>query len=149
MNRRTFLLSLAAVMPFLGSGLAFGKHDDDDQDHGHDHGHGHGHDHNHGHGHGYGHERYFRQQDYSEIERYYRGPSDLPPGLRKKLYRTGTLPPGWEKRFQPFPSALAYRLPPPPPNCEMGYLDGRAIVFNRTTRVILDSIDIAAALSHR
>lgn len=147
MQRRTFL-SLVAVVPFMGSILAFAKHGDDDDDHGNGHGHGHDHGHDHGHGYGNGHGRYFQQRDYAEIERYYRGPGDLPPGLRKKLYRTGTLPPGWEKRFQPFPPALAYRLPPPPPNCEMGYLDGRAIVFNRTTRVILDSIDIAATLSH-
>lgn len=151
MNRRTFLLSLAAATPLLGNcALAFDKHsgDDDDDDHGHGHGHDHGHDHGHGHGHGHDHgHRYFQQQDYGAIESYYRGPRDLPPGLRKKLYRTGTLPPGWEKRFEPFPPALIYRLPPPPPNCAMGYLDGRAIVYNRKTRVILDSIDIAAALS--
>src|SRR3954454_12338810 len=66
---------------------------------------------------------YFREQDYGSVERYYSGPRDLPPGLRKKYYRTGTLPPGWEKRFQPFPLELAGRLPPLPPNCERGYID--------------------------
>src|SRR5512132_2415350 len=28
---------------------------------------------------------------------------NLPPGLRKKLARTGRLPPGWERRVQPLP----------------------------------------------
>ena len=27
----------------------------------------------------------------------------LPPGLQKKFYRTGQLPPGWQKRLEPFP----------------------------------------------
>jgi hypothetical protein len=91
--------------------------------------------------------RYFREQDYGPVERYYGGPRDLPPGLRKKYYRTGTLPPGWEKRFQPFPPELVRQLPPLPPNCERGYIDGTAIVYDRTTRVILDSIDIIGALT--
>lgn len=144
MNRRMFLLSLAAAIPLLNnSSIALDKHWDDDDDE--DHGHGHGHDHDHGHKHG--HYRYFQPQDYGMIEGYYHGPRGLPPGLQKKYYRTGTLPPGWEKRFEPFPPSLVYRLPPPPPNCEMGFVDGRAVLFNRKTRVILDAVDIAAALS--
>src|SRR5512144_3191799 len=65
--------------------------------------------------------RHFRHEDYVVVQRYYAGPRDLPPGLRKKYYRTGKLPPGWEKRFRPFPTALIQRLPPPPPNCDRGY----------------------------
>jgi len=34
----------------------------------------------------------------------------LPPGLQKKLYRTGHLPPGWEKRMQPLPVAVERQL---------------------------------------
>src|SRR5437868_6249629 len=49
---------------------------------------------------------YFRSDDYSVLKRYYSGPSDLPPGLRKKYARTGTLPPGWEKKIRPFPAEL-------------------------------------------
>lgn len=143
LNRRMFLISLTAAIPLAaGSPFAFGKHWDDDDGPGKSHGHGHGHGRGHVH-------HYFQERDYPLIERYYRGPRDLPPGLRKKYERTGTLPPGWAKRFEPFPPALMERLPPPPPNCEMGYFGGRAVVVNRTTRVILDSIDIAAALSGR
>lgn len=147
-NRRTFLIYLAASVPLTCiSTLAFGKHrDDDDDDHGH--GHGHGHKDKHGRGNDGGH-RYFRHQDYTLIQRYYRGPKDLPPGLQKKFDRTGTLPPGWQKRFQPFPPELMQRLPPPPPGYVTGYFGGQAVVINRTTRVVLDSIDIAAALSGR
>jgi hypothetical protein len=92
---------------------------------------------------------YFRQQDYSRITQYYGGPRNLPPGLRKKYYRTGTLPPGWQKKMQPFPSELRRQLPPQPPNCEFGYIDGVAVVYDRKTRIILDSIDlVSAAMGH-
>lgn len=152
-NRRSFLFLLAAAVPiFSGGAFAFGKHrdnEDEDDDNGYGHGPGHGHDHGQGHDHHDEHGRYFRQQDYAAVERYYRGIRELPPGLRKKYYRTGTLPPGWQKRFQPFPPELVRVLPPPPPNCQMGYLDGQAIVYNRATRVIVDSFDIVAALTGR
>ncbi len=94
-----------------------------------------------------GESRYFRPEDYGAVRRYYNGPRDLPPGLRKKYYRTGTLPPGWQKKMRPFPPELVRALPPPPPNCGVGYIDGVAVVYNRTTRVILDSIDILGAVT--
>jgi hypothetical protein len=50
--------------------------------------------------------RYFRSEDFSLLDGYYSGPRNLPPGLRKKYYRTGALPPGWEKKLQPFPPEL-------------------------------------------
>ena len=89
---------------------------------------------------------YFRREDYGPIQRYYTGPRDLPPGLRKKYYRTGKLPPGWEKKIQPFPSELVRLLPPLPPNYERGYIDGVAVVYDRTSRIIFDSIDLISAI---
>ena len=83
------------------------------------------------------------------MQRYYTGPKNLPPGLRKKYVRTGTLPPGWQDKIQAFPPELVRVLPPPPPNCDRGYIDGVAVVYDRKTRIIVDSIDlIAAAFSH-
>lgn len=132
----------------LSTGVAFA-------DHGQGHGNGHGNGHGHGHGddqgedegHGYGEGRYFRGSDYVLLQQYYAGPRDLPPGLRKKYYRTGTLPPGWAKRFQPMPVVLVQQLPPIPEYCERGYVDGYAVVYDRRTRVILDAVDIVGALS--
>lgn len=92
--------------------------------------------------------RFFRREDFAVVQRYYTGPRDLPPGLRKKYYRTGTLPPGWQKKLRPFPPELI-RVLPPPVNCEFGYIDGTAIVYDRTTRIILDSIDLIAAIAGR
>jgi hypothetical protein len=34
----------------------------------------------------------------------------LPPGLQKKYNRTGQLPPGWQRKIQPLPSAVERRL---------------------------------------
>ena len=90
---------------------------------------------------------HFRHEDYSVVQRYYAGPRDLPPGVRKKYYRSGKLPPGWEKKIRPFPVELVRVLPPPPPNCERGYIDGVAVVYDRRTRIILDSIDLISAIA--
>jgi hypothetical protein len=93
--------------------------------------------------------RYFRHEDYGPIAQYYGGPKNLPPGLRKKYYRTGSLPPGWQKKMRAFPPELVRQLPPPPPNCEFGYIDGMAVVYDRRTRIILDSIDLISAAMGR
>ena len=92
--------------------------------------------------------QYFRPEDQVFLTRYY-PVSTLPPGLRKKYVRTGTLPSGWQKRIQPLPVALVQQLPPPPPNCERGYVDGYAVVYDRKTRVVLDTVDLIGALTGR
>jgi hypothetical protein len=141
MNRRRFFgfgLSVlaASIVPLIA------KKDDDDKHEKHGKKHGRGDDDDDGrHGNGHG-GNYFRQEDAVYLRQYYGGPVNLPPGLRKKYYRTGKLPPGWEKRFRPFPPAMIQRLPPPPPYCERGYVDGYAVVYDRRTRVILDVLDI-------
>lgn len=139
MNRRKLFTALFAFIPLpsvlLSSGADDDKHkgkgkqkgEDDDTD-----------DHD---------SRYFRREDYGPVEHYYTGPRDLPPGLRKKYYRTGKLPKGWQKKLQPFPPELVRQLPPVPPNCDRGYIDGVAVVYDRTTRVILDSIDLIGAVT--
>ena len=91
---------------------------------------------------------YFRRGDYAAVQRYYNGPKDLPPGLRKKYYRTGKLPPGWEKKIRPFPPELVRVLPPPPPNCERAYIDGVAVVYDVRTRIIIDFLDVTVAIGH-
>jgi hypothetical protein len=136
-DRRKLLTALLAMFPLSSAFLLAKSHDkdhgkgkkkEDDDDHEHD-------------------SRNFRGEDYGVIERYYNGPRNLPPGLRKKYYRTGTLPPGWQSKMQPFPPELVRWLPRPPPNCERGYIDGVAVVYDRKTRVILDSIDLVSAIA--
>lgn len=119
------------------------------------HGHGKGHGHDEGnHGHGNGHDkhqsqRYFRDEDRSYVIRYYDGPRNLPPGLRKKYYRNGTLPPGWQKRFRPMPPVLIQELPPVPYGYQRGYYDGYAVVVDPRTRIIYDTLDVIGALTNR
>ena len=62
----------------------------------------------------------------------------LPPGIEKQLRRKGRLPPGLEKKLVPFPPDLEVRLAPLAPGLERGFIGGRAVIFNSTTRVILD-----------
>lgn len=136
MNRRSLLNSFLALSSFAcacpvmeAQGKGKGHHrDDDDQDRGQD-------------------SRYFRREDDAVVQRYYNGPRNLPPGLRKKYRRTGKLPPGWQKKLQPFPPELVRVLPPPPPNCDRGYIDGFAVVYDRRTRIIIDMLDIAGAIA--
>jgi hypothetical protein len=62
----------------------------------------------------------------------------LPPGLEKKLYRTGHLPPGWERKIEPIPVVVERQLVPLPPGYRRGVVDGYAVVYDPGTRVILD-----------
>ena len=62
----------------------------------------------------------------------------LPPGLEKQLRRNGTLPPGLAKRVQPFPPELERRLPPLASDLQRGFVEGRAVIFNTKTQVIVD-----------
>jgi hypothetical protein len=146
LNRRTFFrFSFSALAGGTLPLVALVAEDDHDKHDQHGRGHGRRDDdqgedkHNRGNG---NRGRYFRDDDTAYLRQYYGGPVDLPPGLRKKYYRTGKLPPGWEKRFRPFPPDVIRRLPPPPAYCDRGYIDGYAVVYDRRTRVIVDVLDI-------
>lgn len=79
----------------------------------------------------------FRDEHLRVIREYYHE-RPLPPGLAKKYYRTGQLPRGWERRIQPLPYEVERSLPPPPPGCARGYVDGYAVVYEPRTRVVFD-----------
>ena len=63
---------------------------------------------------------------------------DLPPGLRKKVARGGQLPPGWQKKFEPFPTVVERRLPLLPRDYRRGVIDGHAVILNTRSNVIVD-----------
>jgi hypothetical protein len=168
LNRRQFslLLGTAAAAFALPSAHAARQDREDDHGNGHGHGdeHGNGHGNGHGHGnddgddHGNGHaygrykhqeQRYFRDEDHDYLVRYYDGPRNLPPGLRKKYYRNGSLPPGWQQRFRPMPPQVIVELPPVPYGYQRGYYDGYAVVVDPRTRIIYDAVDIVGALTGR
>lgn len=63
---------------------------------------------------------------------------NLPPGLERQLERNGTLPPGLQKKLQPFPVELERQLPPCPPAYQRAIIGAHVVVFNRSTRLIVD-----------
>ena len=90
MNRRKLLVALIGVGPLatvclLAKNQGKGKGNKNDKEN--QPGDGQGGDHD---------SRYFRREDYSAVQRYYSGPRDLPPGLRKKYYRTAKFPTGMQ-----------------------------------------------------
>ncbi len=66
----------------------------------------------------------------------------LPPGLARQLRERGELPPGLEKRIAPFPLSLEQRLGPPPAGLRRGCLDGRAVLYDPVSTMIVDSFVI-------
>lgn len=81
----------------------------------------------------------FSTQDVRVLHEYYEPRyRTLPRGLQKKLARTGQLPPGWQKKFELFPSAVERRLMPLPRGYRRGVVDGHAVIFDGRTHVILD-----------
>lgn len=62
----------------------------------------------------------------------------LTPGLEKQLRRNGRLPPGLQKRITPFPVKLEQSLAPLKEGLERGFIEGRAVIYNRKSSAILD-----------
>src|SRR6266849_6694743 len=62
----------------------------------------------------------------------------LPPGLEKKLYRTGHLPPGWERRMEPVPIVVERQLAPLPGDYRRGFIDGSVVIYNPRTQIVVD-----------
>jgi hypothetical protein len=81
----------------------------------------------------------FQPREVRVIREYY-GPRyrNLPPGLQKKYRRTGQLPPGWQKRMQPFSTTVERQLTVLPAGYQRGLIDGHAIIYNPRTQVIVD-----------
>ena len=82
---------------------------------------------------------YLEPRDVRVVSEYY-APRyrNLPPGLAKKLYRTGHLPPGWERKLEPLPVVVERQLVPLPAGYQRGVIDGYAVVYSPRTRVIID-----------
>src|SRR5258706_569951 len=86
---------------------------------------------------------YFRQDDIRVIREYYESRyRSLPPGLAKKYYRTGHLPPGWERKMEPVPVAVERRLVVLPPEYRRGYIDGSIVVYSPRTHVVIDVVSL-------
>ena len=73
-----------------------------------------------------------------EIIRRYYVPKyrNLPPGLRKKYQRTGQLPPGWQKKMEPFPARLERDCAPIPAGYRRGVFDAHAVIYNTRGTIV-------------
>ncbi len=81
----------------------------------------------------------FSTRDVQVIREHYRPAyRRLPPGLEKKYRRTGQLPPGWQRKMEPLPVVVERELPPVPRGCRRGVIDGRAVIYEERTHVIVD-----------
>jgi hypothetical protein len=69
---------------------------------------------------------------------YYPQYRNLPPGLQKKVARGKPLPPGWQKKLQPFPVGIERQLGPLPRGYRRGVVDGHAVIVDSRTDVIVD-----------
>jgi len=75
------------------------------------------------------------------IRTHYSQPSTtLPQGLQKKVARGGQLPPGWQKKMQPFPANVDRALLPLPTGYQRGVVDGHAVIYNGTTIIDIFAI---------
>jgi hypothetical protein len=81
----------------------------------------------------------FSTEDVRVIREYY-APRyrSLPPGLQKKYARTGQLPPGWQKKMQPLDPVVERRLVALPAGYSRGIVDGRAVIYDDRTHVMID-----------
>ena len=87
----------------------------------------------------------FGTNDVVVIKQYYGAhPIKLPPGLQKKLARGKGLPPGWQKKLQSFPPDLDVRISASCASCGRGVIDGYGVVYDKTTAIILDVIQLTA-----
>jgi hypothetical protein len=79
-----------------------------------------------------------------EVIRTHYGPkySSLPPGLQKKVARGGQLPPGWQRKMEPFPAGLDRILLPLPGNYRRGIYDGQAVIYDPLSHAIYDIVQL-------
>jgi len=76
-------------------------------------------------------------RDIEMIRRHY-APTyrNLPPGLQKKYARTGQLPPGWQKKIEPFPASLERECATLPAGYRRGVIDAQAVIYNSRGTII-------------
>jgi len=63
----------------------------------------------------------------------------LPPGLQKKLARTGQLPPGWQRRIEPIPVVVERQLVVLPADYRRGVIDGNAVIYSSRRGIVFDA----------
>ncbi|MCX7603284.1 MAG: hypothetical protein N2036_04330 [Bryobacteraceae bacterium] len=65
---------------------------------------------------------------------------EFPPGIMKQLARGKGLPPGLEKKLEPFPEPLARQFPPPPPGYRRMICGNFALLLQDGTNLVVDLV---------
>jgi hypothetical protein len=74
---------------------------------------------------------YFSRREIHLVREYYRPRyRALPAGLRRQYYRRGYLPPGWQRRIQPYPVYVEREVVVVPHGYHRGIIDGHAVIYN-------------------
>ena len=86
----------------------------------------------------------FTSEDEIAVHTYYgRRPFRLPPGIEKKIARTGKLPAGWRRKIGPLPLELERRLSRLQcGDCERGVIEGCAVIYSPRTAAVFSVISI-------
>jgi hypothetical protein len=82
---------------------------------------------------------YFSDRDQDVIREYFRHDRDdrrLPPGLEKQMRRNGSLPPGLQRRAEPFPHDLERRMGSLPRGYSRVILSGRAMILRDDSEIV-------------
>lgn len=88
-------------------------------------------------------EYHFRTEDGARLRQHYTKIEHVDVAHRHVLVAGGRLPGDWRVRIRPVPAAVIRELAPPPPGYVFGYLDGYCVVYDPTTLLIADVIDLA------
>jgi Ni/Co efflux regulator RcnB len=86
---------------------------------------------------------HFRDEDAPKLRQHYKNVERVDVSHRTALVAGAHLTGDWHRRLRPVPVAVVRELPPPPPGYVFGYLDGYCVVYDPTTLLIADVIDLA------
>jgi Ni/Co efflux regulator RcnB len=86
---------------------------------------------------------HFQEQDRAHLQSHYRSEHiQVDTAHRWAWHRGENFPVGWHDHIRPLPQVDISLLPPPPPGYVFGYYDGWAVVYDPSTGVILDAVDV-------
>lgn len=86
---------------------------------------------------------HFRSQDRSKLRQHFQSQlAQVNRANRPHVVAGGQLPPNYQTYIVPVPSDVVVYLEPPPPGYEIAFFEGYVIVYDPTTGLILDVIDL-------
>ena len=92
--------------------------------------------------------KYFREQDRPNYYSHYRKDADSWNGRQRPSFVVGQpIPRGYA--VQPMPKSYWRDAPPPPEGYQYGYYGGYAVLYNPTTRIVADVMDLIGAATGR